>query len=293
MTPRFVRRMQKRMLLHGWEKRSDAGYIRSRVEFYCPEPLTADTTGTVRKAALNIKECGSRYYFDLMRFLNVYPADTLLRFMPGDVWHNAALPTIAKARRLDANASHMTLLKLNHRRHYVKMKDGIPFHEKKPVLFFRGDIYRKPSRIDFFRKYFNSPHTDLGDTSREASPGGEAWLTPHVSIEEHLKYQFILCLEGNDVATAVQWAMASNCVPVMPRPTVETWFMHSRLEPGIHYIEIAADFSDVEEKISYYTEHQEEAELISRRSREWAAQFDDARREKIISHLVLERYFGK
>ena len=111
-----------------------------------------------------------------------------------------------------------------------------------------------------------------------------------MKIEEHFSYKYILALEGYDVASALQWIMASNCIPVMPRPTTEGWLMHGALIPGIHYIEIADDFSDAEEQIAYYNSHPDEAKQISEASKEWARQFEDKKRESIISYLVAERY---
>ena len=42
--------------------------------------------------------------------------------------------------------------------------------------------------------------------------------------------------------------MSSNSVAVMPRPKYESWFMEGRLQPGVHYIEIKDDYSDLEPK---------------------------------------------
>ena len=67
--------------------------------------------------------------------------------------------------------------------------------------------------------------------------------------------------------------------------------MHSRLEAGVHYIEIADDYSDVAEKLEWYMAHPDEAEKIARASREYYSQFLDRRRERDISLLTLARYF--
>ena len=52
--------------------------------------------------------------------------------------------------------------------------------------------------------------------------------------------------------------MSSNSIAVMPKPTIETWFMESKLEGGKHYIEIAPDYHDLEAKLTYYIAHPEE-----------------------------------
>ena len=85
--------------------------------------------------------------------------------------------------------------------------------------------------------------------------------------------------------------MSSNSIAVMTRPTCETWFMEGRLIPDYHYIEIKDDFSDLEEKLTYYMEHVDAAEQIIKNAHEYVMQFRDLKREKLISLLVLEKYF--
>lgn len=71
----------------------------------------------------------------------------------------------------------------------------------------------------------------------------------------------------------------------------ESWFMEGRLQPGVHYIEIKDDYSDLEDKIQYYSTHVEEAEAIIRNAHAFVEQFRDKEREELISILVLEKYF--
>ena len=61
----------------------------------------------------------------------------------------------------------------------------------------------------------------------------------------------------------------------MPRPKYESWFMEGRLQPGVHYIEIKDDYSDLEDKIQYYSTHVEEAEAIIRNAHAFVEQFRD------------------
>ncbi len=288
MLPRFVRRWQRQLLLRGWEKRPDADYIRDRVDFYCRLPQGSALGPKARRIRdFKLKGTRSRYYFDLGRYIKGFPGDALVDYMTTDVWHNPDTPMLMKARRLDDKAGNAALLNLNCRRHFIRPVDPVPLRDKKPVLFFRGEIDGKPRRIKFFEMWADSPLCDLGDTTRK---NRSKWFSPMVSLTDHFDYQFILALEGNDLASALQWVMASNCVPVMPRPTAEGWLMHSRLIPGVHYIDISPDFTDVGEKIEYYKAHPDEAEKISAASREWAAQFLDRKRESIISYLVVERF---
>ena len=73
---------------------------------------------------------------------------------------------------------------------------------------------------------------------------------------EQLQNKFILCIEGNDVASNLKWAMSSNSLVFMTKkPKFETWFMEGTLIPGHHYVEIKDDYSDMIEKMDYYLSH--------------------------------------
>ena len=85
--------------------------------------------------------------------------------------------------------------------------------------------------------------------------------------------------------------MSSNSIAVMPRPLFETWFMEGRLIPNYHYIEVKPDFSDLLERMDYYSAHPEEAEAIIKHAHEYVDQFRNSRRERLISLLVLKKYF--
>lgn len=67
--------------------------------------------------------------------------------------------------------------------------------------------------------------------------------------------------------------------------------MEGTLVPDYHYIEIKPDFSDLMEKMDYYTSHPDKAEEIISHAHEFTRQFQNKKREKIISLLVLEKYF--
>jgi spore maturation protein CgeB len=67
--------------------------------------------------------------------------------------------------------------------------------------------------------------------------------------------------------------------------------MEGTLKPNYHYIEVSDDFSDLEERLTYYIEHPEEAEAIIQHAHDYVAQFQDKEREKLIALVVLKKYF--
>lgn len=290
LIPRWWLLRRRERLLRGWEKRPDADYIRRRVEHYniiASEFSPGDDS--LRIKDLKIGKFSSRYLFDLLFTLRYFPKHYRLRFQDYDVIGNPQHETLMKCRRLtDINTDKAVILNLDSIRHYLNPHDTIPFEKKIPKLLFRGEIYGKPERVRFFEMWADNAMFDLGDTEKRHP---SRWQKPVITVPDHFRYQFILTLEGNDMASALQWVMASNCVPVMPKPTVEGWLMHSQMKPGVHYIEIKPDYSDVAEKIEYYIAHPDEARKISEESKKWGRQFLDKKREKIISLLVAEKYF--
>lgn len=291
LVPGWYYRWRGRKLLRTWRNRPDADYLRERRDFYCLTSVGDDKTGIVKASKVRPGNFHSRYAIDAAQALRYFPKDSGVRFHAGDVWDNPELPTLTKARRLDGkHEDNAVILNLDSIRHWLWPKDNTPFRDKKPVLFFRGDIYNKPARIKFFGQWADNEMFDLGDTNRTHP---SRWEAEFVTVPDHFGYQFILALEGYDMASSLQWIMASNCVPVMPKPTVDGWLMHSQLVPGKHYIEIAPDFSDVGEKIKYYVEHPDEAEKIAMESKKWMRQFRDKKREKLISLLIVEKYLNQ
>ncbi len=292
LVPRSWLNAGRRRVLRKWEKRPDAGYLRWRRDIYCRlnEPFSIPKESGVVLKDVRVGKYQSRYSIDAQRSLRCFPKDSILAFKDGDVRENPEVPTLIKARRLNGkNEENAVIMNLDSIRHWLHPHDNIPFDEKIPKLFFRGDIFNKPARVEFFEKWADNEMFDLGDTNR-SNPS--RWQSEFVSIPDHFKYRFILALEGYDMASSLQWIMASGCVPVMPKPTVEGWLMHSRLVAGKHYIEIAPDFSDVGDKLRYYIGHADEARMISEESKKWVSQFNDRKRERIISLLVVDKYLS-
>ena len=230
----------------------------------------------------------SAYYFDLMDIARGFDQEAKIGYVPGDVYFNPSFPALVKSRVLEADRTNSVLLKLDKHRHFRFVKDDKGFTEKADRAIFRGKIRSSRQRTQFLEKYFGSEVCDCGVVEQlEEHP---EWRTPRISIKEHLDYKYIMCLEGNDVATNLKWVMSSNSIAVMPRPTCETWFMEGRLVPNYHYIEIKDDLSDLKERLQYYSSHPAEAQEIIGHAHEFVAQFMDEERERIISLLVMENY---
>jgi hypothetical protein len=197
-----------------------------------------------------------------------------------------------KSRPVGDDNRNSVLLKLNEVRHFNFVKDRIPFEEKENRLFGRAKVFKlQPHRELFLEKYFNHPLCDIGKINDDGR--NPQWLVSKASIRQHLKYKFILCLEGNDVATNLKWVMSSNSLAVMPIPKFETWFMEGALIPDYHYVAIADDFSDLEEKLNYYMENTDQALKIIENAHRHVTPFLDKKQEEIIALLTIQHYFKR
>ncbi|MCK9627598.1 MAG: lipopolysaccharide A protein [Bacteroidales bacterium] len=241
------------------------------------------------KTIISGKKAKSVYIFDSYNYMRYFRKSLKAGFLFGDITHVPEIPSFVKSRPIHGENSHSVLLPLNKIRHFTTVKDKWRFTDKRDMLVGRAHV-AQPQRIKFWEMYFSNPMCDLGNINPKLE-GHPEWSVKPMSIDSHLKYKFILCIEGNDVATNLKWVMSSNSLAVMPKPTYETWHMEGKLIPGFHYVEIRPDYSDLEEQLKYYINHPDEAERISKNANEYIKRFANKTIEKITGLMVIDKYF--
>lgn len=297
--PKGMFRWRLERLLAQARKRDDWETIRERTDYYnrLDGSVTPPREG-MRPLGEHRFRKGVRtaYFFDSYEFTRWFRDDLRWCMVPGDVTTVPEIPAVVKSRPIAGDNRNAVLLNLDKHRHFVFLRDGIPWRNKEDRAIFRGAINcHHPNHVlreRFMRLYADSAVCDAGISNRHPSLPAE-WTKPLIPMYDHLGYKFILCIEGNDVATNLKWVLSSNSLAVMPRPTYETWFMEGRLVPNYHYVEIRADYSDLEERMRYYIDHPVEAEAIVAHAHEFVAQFEDPKREKLIALGVLQKYFER
>ena len=284
-------------------RRPDYEYMKDRVDYYIKvtEPWKMNPKDEVERTKSWLRYRGAignyrrkmfctAYYFDQHDVTRWFPPKLRWNFCPGDVYFTPHEPTVVKSRLLTSDNQNSVILKLDKLRHFLFVQDNKKFSEKKNCVVFRGKIRESRLRTSFLEKFIDNPLCDCGVVGRnEGFPNN--WMVDKMTIREHLNYKFIMAIEGNDVASNLKWVMSSNSIAVMPHPTCETWFMEGRLVPDYHYIEVKDDYSDLEEKVTYYMNHPDKAEEIIQHAHEFVAQFKDSQRENLIQLMVLIRYF--
>jgi hypothetical protein len=268
---------------------SEKNEVEFRVDYYhkLNEKQSISKDGT-RVLDLLHPKTPKAYYFDTYEFARYFPKNDRIDFEFGDVNYLLETPSICKSRPIFGKNENNILLNLDKARHFVCVKDEKSFAEKKDLLIGRAAIYQK-HRVDFYEKNFENSLCDLGQVNKI---GGNAnWIKPKLSLIEHLDYKFILSLEGNDVATNLKWIMSSNSIAVSPPLKMETWYMEGLLKPDEHFVCIN-DFEKLKEKLQYYIDHPKESEEIIKNAKLHREKFNNENVEKLISLLVLKKYFA-
>lgn len=293
--PHFILKARKQCFLQKYYPKYNNADLQSRLDYYNKlkeKKQIPQSSPTLANHKLKNVNYSKVYFFDSYEFTRYFSKTLPWLFLPGDITDLQPYPTIVKSRPITENNENSVLLKLNKIRHFIFVKDKTKFEDKIPKILFRGAAHGKPNRQMFIEKWIDNPMCDIKDTAKD-SINPPQWQSKPIGIKQQLKYKYIMAIEGNDVASNLKWIMSSQSIAVMPRPKYETWFMEGCLIPNYHYIEIREDFSDLIEKVNYYEQHPEQAKAIIKNANEYVKPFKDKKREKLLSILVLKRYFEK
>ncbi len=278
-------------LLKHAEKRNDKSYLFERINHYIKiEKPFASIPDSLRIGDIKFPDKLKTYHFDTREFTRYFPDDYRINRIFGDVSYLPKNPSIVKSRPITPDNSNAILLNLNKIRHFTFPKDITPYHQKKNKLIWRGALYEHHTlRLKCLQTLYDYEQCDIGHTSNRQPY--LKWRKPRLNMYNMLQHKFVMVIEGNDVATSLKWVMASNSVVIMTKPRFETWFMESKLIPDYHYILVNDDYSDVIEKINHYLAHPDQALQIINNAHAYIQQFKNKKREKLISLMVLNKYF--
>lgn len=267
--------------------------IQKRVDYYNKLSNTTTLKDPIPLSDIKTIPGSKVYFFDLYQYSRYFNQKLKGVFLFGDIVHVPGQPTFVKSRPINDNNANAVLLKWNELRHFMFIKkEQKTYLEKKDMLVSRGKVHKTQGhRIKFIEKYFNHPMCNIGRVNtNELNP---LWKVARLTIDQQLDYKFILCLEGNDVASNLKWVMSSQSIAVMPEPKFETWFMEGLLVADVHYIKIKDDYSDLEQRLTYFIGNQDRALHIIKNANAYVQQFKDKKTEALISLLTLKKYFEK
>lgn len=235
---------------------------------------------------------------------SIFPDDNRNRFLQ---------PTIVKSRLITDRDAKGVLLPINRKHHWNALfqlpQSDRPFDEKDNKLIWRGvttglfhkaldtEEYSSRYYVAFLEKLksgIDIKYTKIvqinEDTTDTPLDKIKSQIGDDLTIEEQLASKFILCLEGNDVATGLKWMMASNSTVLMPAPTCETWFCEGELEPWVHYVPVKSDLSDISEIYEWCLSNQAICKDIALNGKQYTRNFLNAAAEKRIIREVVNNY---
>lgn len=273
--------------LRAYEKVCDTKELNRRLQYY----FKSDQPFSIPPQAVSkenfVRKGRTEYFLDLSQFLVYFKNSFSFTYQFGDDTDIKPYPTLIKARPIAQGNSNSILFKLNKNRHFKWVDDTLSFTDKKNISVWRGGAYKKLRR-DFVEKLWDHPSCNIGQTNKPKED--VPWQKDFLSKEQQLQCKFIFCPEGNDVATNLKWVMSSNSLCFMLKPKYETWFMEGTLVAGKHYVEIAEDYSNLEEVMDYYSSNHTEAQKIIDAANLYTQQFRNILFEDLLCLKVLEKY---
>ena len=231
----------------------------------------------------------SAYFYDFYKILSYFSSKIKFNFILGDINFTPSTPTFVKARPINGFNNNSILLPLNTWRHFLFINDDMPYEKKISKIIWRGAAYQN-IRKNFLKKTFYLPFCDVGCTARGHT--NNIYKKRFMSIKEQLKFKFIFSVEGNDVASNLKWILNSNSLCFMQKPKIETWAMEGLLKPGIHYVEINSNFSNLEAEFFYYLNNPQRAKKIIRNANKFISQIKDKNLQFNIAIGVVEKYLS-
>lgn len=245
------------------------------------------------------RDFSSHYVDDMISFMETVNAEDPVPLVAGDAFLKGDMPAFVKSRKINGRGM---LLKLNSKRHWVfdLHLDTTSWENKINKIIWRGAYTGrvgeasqwkdKTLRFGLVQRYFDQYNIGFNKLGRQGTLECKPYVRGFVSQTDQMKRKYILSLEGNDVATNLKWVLASNSVPIMPKPMHETWLLESQLVPYVHYIPLSDSLDDLDEVYEWCLNNDDHCKQIAENGKRYMEMFFDEENEKKIMKMIYERY---
>ena len=154
---------------------------------------------------------------------------------------------------------------LNRYNLYHSIHRGLPFKQKIPQIVFacnpRGNKYNFTKRRDIDvpqRVYFQSDQVPKDNIHAPSS----------IDRHDMIKYKYVLDIDGNaSTWDATAWKLNSGSVIFKTDSNWAQWF-YADYHPWIHYIPVADDFADIQERFHWCEQNPEKCEEMIKNCKE-------------------------
>ena len=214
---------------------------------------------------------------------------------------NHDLPAIVKVRYID-NPKGGIIAPLEFNRHWrendAKTYKGL-WKDKRSDCIWRGsptgmtqDYGEEPKNWKNTRMAFCYKWQDKFDVGISCTwdHWDSSYLKPSMSNHEMLNYKYIISIPGNDKDSGLNWKLASSSVVLMAPPKIESWLMEGLLEPWVHYVPLADDYSDLDKIVEWCKNNDEKCQEIVKNANNFMKQFENIETEIEIFNMIKEHY---
>jgi len=246
---------------------------------------------------------GLIYQEDVERLFNYSKRDCLWFRCSDSRYTGPNYPIITKTRDIHNPESKGIIGSLEYYRHFGMMPQVMqvdpPWQAKENTIVWRGATTgigkdnRKCSRLDFVRKYSKTYDVGFASFAGKWSQNNletcNLYYRGAMSMAKMSMYKFLPVLDGNDKASALNWILLSNSVPLMPKPRFHSWLCEDFLIPNIHYVELNEDYSNLPDKIQWCLDHDSECNNIAQNGKDFIMSNFNKETEIKVEKSLVER----
>lgn len=265
--------------------------------------LFNDSSMGMFNKTLNKSRVSDDYFKDTQYFYDVVGCQEKIPVQFGDgELRDDVVPSGIVFKKARAIGGKGIIFNINKSRHWGFSRDfdKLVWLEKKPKIIWRGaptGIKNKEGyklggnvRFDFIKKYYSKFDVGFSRLGQQGDSSCEPYIKGFVEVDRQLENKYIISLEGNDVATGLKWILASNSVPIMPKPTCESWLLESQLLPYVHYVPLSDSLDNLDEVYEWCLNNDDHCRQIAENGKRYMEMFFDEENEKEIYRMIYERY---
>mmetsp|Transcript_59904 Transcript_59904/g.106853 ORF Transcript_59904/g.106853 Transcript_59904/m.106853 type:complete len:436 (+) Transcript_59904:59-1366(+) len=104
----------------------------------------------------------------------------------------------------------------------------------------------------------------------------ERYLRPWVQMEEQAAHKYMVDVDGHSFSTRFKNLLATNSLVFKQKSPYKEWY-YDLFEPGVHYIQLERDLSDLSQKVQWAREHDSEARSMA-----------DLAKKAVLEHVTFD-----
>lgn len=146
----------------------------------------------------------------------------------------------------------------------------VAWEDRKAVAFWRGGAsgFDRPSlRVQVAQALIDHPNADVRITPWGGWETGQGispeLFAPRCDPSAFFGVKYLLIVDGNCIASSHQWTFGTGAVPIMITHPENVYWFQRYLIPGVNYVSVRYDLSDLRETLDWLVAHDAEAKQIA------------------------------